>query len=148
MKPRLLAAVTVLWMGTCLAGCNPAGDSLYRMFQHDDPAVRMRAAIRSGQAKDPNAVGYLVDRLTDSEPEVRFFSILALEKITGTRLGYEYYAGPAARAEAVQRWRDRLKADRQAGPTTQRTEAAKEPTTAALKQQRTAATASKEGASP
>jgi hypothetical protein len=47
----------------------------------------------------------LVTRLDDDDEAVRFFSILALEKMTGSRRGYEYHAPWADRLRAVQTWR-------------------------------------------
>jgi HEAT repeat protein len=83
------------------------------MFQDEDPAVRLKAVRRAGELRDAQAAPYLVDRLTDSEPEVRFFAILALERIAGTRLGYAYYAPAGEREQAVQRWRRWLAERRQ-----------------------------------
>ena len=48
---------------------------------------------------------HLVDRLNDSEAEIRLLAILALDKTTGTTCGYRYYEPPERRAEAVARWR-------------------------------------------
>jgi HEAT repeat protein len=88
------------------AGCS-SGDNvlLYKQFQDDNPSVRISAVVRAGELKDPGAVGYLVDRLDDSEPDVRLAASIALEKITGQTLGYRVYDRPQERHEAVQRWR-------------------------------------------
>lgn len=48
----------------------------------------------------------LVDRLEDEDEAVRFFAIIALDKITGERLGYDYAQPAAERAKAVERWRE------------------------------------------
>jgi len=58
-----------------------------------------------GQSHDKRSVPFLVDRLTDSEAEVRMYAILALERVTGRTFGYKYYERPELRELAVQRWR-------------------------------------------
>ena len=83
--------------------------SVYERLQHSDPAARLWAVVEVGRSKDAKAVGYLVDRLTDSEPEIRMFAITSLEKITGQTLGYRCYDPPPAREAAVARWRGWLK---------------------------------------
>ncbi len=59
-------------------------------------------------------VPYLVDRLSDTEEDVRFYAFLALRRITGETMGYEYFSPPQKRAEAIQRWRAWLSAGRPA----------------------------------
>lgn len=51
----------------------------------------------------------LVNRLEDEDEAVRFFAIIALEKITGQRFGYEYSKPLAARTRSVELWREYLK---------------------------------------
>ena len=89
-------------------GCRPAGPELYRQFQDEDPAVRIKAIVQAGKLRDQKSVPYLVDRLTDSESDVRFFAIVALEKITGEDKGYEYWEPASERKKAVKRWREYL----------------------------------------
>lgn len=93
------------------AGCQKAGPSvsLCQRLQDSDPDVRVHAIMEAAQTRDEQALPYLVDRLDDGRDEVRFFAILALEKITGTDRGYKYYEGPGPRQEAVKRWRQWLK---------------------------------------
>ena len=122
MRALQVIVLAVLAASAWLAGgCEPAEVELYRQLQHEDPSVRIAAVIRAGKTKDPMALPYLVDRLGDSEPDVRFFAILALEKVTGKRMGYHYYEPPDARAEAEQRWRRWLERSRAKVPTTQPT---------------------------
>lgn len=97
-----------------LAGCEgPAWTTwqnlgVYERLQHADPAARLQAVVEVGQTKDPKALPYLVDRLTDSESEVRMFAIVSLQKMTGQTLGYRHYDPPTVRAAAVARWRSWL----------------------------------------
>ena len=91
-----------------MPGGGGARRELYRRFQSEDPKERMQAALKAGREKDEKTVPYLVDRLTDSEAEIRFAAILALERITGTTRGFRYYASRASRDQAVARWRASL----------------------------------------
>lgn len=77
-----------------------------------DPADRIAAIKQAVDRKDSRALPALVERLEDEDEAVRFYAILALEKMTGTRLGYEYWADSAERAAAVNRWRRRLESER------------------------------------
>lgn len=104
-----------------LAGCAEDPGSRYDRLQHEDPLVRVEAIIDAGQAKDAQAVPYIVDRLGDQDQAVRFYAILALERITGQRLGYSYAAPPAERKAAEARWRQWLARRRGDGSTTRPT---------------------------
>jgi HEAT repeat protein len=74
-------------------------------IQSADAGERILAIQAAGQAKDQSAVPLLVDRLEDEDDAVRFFAILALDRITGQRLGFDYAQPPSRRAAAVERWR-------------------------------------------
>ncbi|MFQ5411732.1 MAG: HEAT repeat domain-containing protein [Phycisphaerae bacterium] len=74
-------------------------------IQSENPGDRILAIRSAGEARDRGAVPLLVDRLEDEDDGVRFFAILALDKITGERLGYAYGDPPRLRAAAVERWR-------------------------------------------
>jgi len=108
-----LFRLAILWLvWTCTCGCDGGRGSLYQKFQHEDPSVRISAIVQAERLGDAKAFPYLVDRLTDSEADVRFFAIVALKRITGRGMGYRYYDSPAKRAEAVMRWRNWLKGRR------------------------------------
>ena len=49
-----------------------------------------------------------MDRLGDDDEAVRLYAILALERISGTRLGYNYRAPEPERVRAMARWRQYL----------------------------------------
>lgn len=87
-----------------------------RRLESADPSKRMLAIVElaelNGQTPhrdEPGASGsiipLLVDRLEDEDEGVRFFAIVALQKLTGTRLGYRYRDSVHLRRYAVQRWR-------------------------------------------
>lgn len=69
------------------------------------PNDRVAAIRHATEIRDRSAIPLLVDRLEDEDEAVRFYAILALERLTGTRMGYEYHAPEAQRLRAVQRWR-------------------------------------------
>ena len=117
MRCRFVVSMGLLSAAACLAGCGPSGKGLYPMFQDEDPSVRLQAILRAGDGKDPKVLPYLIDRLTDSESEVRFFAAVALKRLTGKEMGYKSYGPSGRRAEAVRRWRDWLRRRKQT-PTT------------------------------
>jgi hypothetical protein len=112
-------ASLALVVGFAACGCSAPRPDLYHRFQDEDPSVRAGAAVEAGRLKDPNAAPYLVDRLSDTESEVRFFAALALEKITGQTMGYRYYESSDRREEAIARWREWLKTNAATQPATQ-----------------------------
>jgi hypothetical protein len=81
-------------------------------LESPDVTERVRAIKWAGENQMEAAVPLLVDRLAEQDPAVRFFAIQSLERITGETLGYRYLAPPAARAQAVARWRETLASGR------------------------------------
>lgn len=117
LRTILLAAVGVWLCST--AGCGPPAQDLYARLQHEDPSVRNQAIAHAGRTKDPKAVPYLVDRLTDTQEDVRFFAVLALRRTTGKTMGYRYYDPPDKRRAAVRRWREWVAGGRTEAASTQ-----------------------------
>jgi HEAT repeat protein len=98
------------------AGCADSSLTLAQKFQSDDPDLRrdaIREAARTGNAQ---ALPYLVDRLQDSEDDIRFYAIEALQRMTGQTLGYVAYEPSESRLAAVKRWREWLKGGRATAP--------------------------------
>jgi HEAT repeat protein len=91
-----------------LSSCAGAGPTRYQRLQDEDAKVRLAAVVEAGQAKDRKALSLLVERLSDSEKDVRLYAIVALEHITGQTLDYRFYDSPEAREQAVERWREYL----------------------------------------
>jgi HEAT repeat protein len=83
-------------------------------IQSADVNERILAIHAAAEAGDKQSVPLLVDRLEDEDEAVRFYAILALAKITGKRMGYDYASPPSERAKAVERWRRSLRAAGQA----------------------------------
>jgi hypothetical protein len=90
-------------MGVCWSSC---GTLVRPSLNSPDPQARIAAAVQAGESGDQEAVPLLVDLLEDEDGAVRLYAILALEKITGTRRGYDYAAPALRRAVAVRGWRE------------------------------------------
>ncbi|MDP7163462.1 MAG: HEAT repeat domain-containing protein [Phycisphaerae bacterium] len=98
------------------------GGDVCAELQDEDPAVRLAAVHRAGRQKVSEAAPYLVDRLTDSEEEVRMFAVLALERVTGVDRAshpYRYYHDALQREKAADWWRERIRERREGEPSTQ-----------------------------
>lgn len=100
--PRALVPGFFL-LTVALAACSPPPAS-EGGFHSPDPASRLYAIHRAGEQRDRRAVPDLVEQLDNDDPVVRLMTIQALDRITGTRLGYNPYAPPAQRREAIDRW--------------------------------------------
>jgi hypothetical protein len=77
-----------------------------------DPASKLYAIRAAGESRDRTAIPALVEQLENDDPAVRVFSINALERITGERLGYNPYADDVARRASVERWVEAVKNNR------------------------------------
>jgi HEAT repeat protein len=107
LRTHLSAACTVLLL---VIGC-------VRQTRRADlsalyPVDRARAVVRLAESGDFEAVHSLVELLDDQDGAVRMYSILALERICGENLGYEYYASESSRQLAIERWREALREGR------------------------------------
>jgi hypothetical protein len=99
-----------------LAGCPAAPPSTYAQFQSKDPGARVQALVEATKNKDANALPFIVERMTDSESDVRLFAENSLRTITGHTMGYHSYDLPQDRQQAQDRWRQWLKGDRKTFP--------------------------------
>jgi hypothetical protein len=102
-----------------MAGCAPStggGKTLYLRLQDEDPAVRLDATVEAADAKDAKAVPYIVENLGSDDASMRMYSYIALKKITGMTLGYEYFGTQADREQAIKRWREWLRTGRKEVP--------------------------------
>lgn len=100
----LMVSATVL---VC-ASCSTRRGDLVQRLDDADPGHRIRAVVEAAETGRTDLLPRLVDRLEDEDSAVRFYAILALEKLTGSRLGYSYTAPRAERRKAVQAWREHL----------------------------------------
>ena len=90
---------SLIWAGGCVSAGYRA--NIQAPYSYD----RIVAIREAGERRDKVAVPLLVDRLEDEDSAVRFYAILALERITGDRLGYRYEDSASERHDAVERWR-------------------------------------------
>ncbi|MEX2672069.1 MAG: hypothetical protein WD294_08175 [Phycisphaeraceae bacterium] len=98
------AVVGIITAAICLAlsGCTPAISE--GGFHAPDPGSKLYAITRAGQNRDRTAIPHLIEQLESDDQAVRMYSILALDRITGTRLGYIHHAPSHHRQAAVARW--------------------------------------------
>lgn len=94
--------LTLLLACVGLAACAPPASQ--GSLDSDNPAAKLYAIRRIGEAHDRSQIPGLVEQLDHDDPAVRLFAIEALERMTGTRLGYNPYASPPQRRPAVEAW--------------------------------------------
>ncbi len=99
---RWLGLLMLMAMGVGV-GCAPRASE--GGLESDNPAAQLYAIRRAGASGDAAAAPKLVEHLESDDPAVRMFAILALEQLTGERMGYNPYAPAPERREAVERWR-------------------------------------------
>lgn len=115
---RTVAAATMLPMLTANIACGPPRTVYPDALNSERPDERIAAIRHAAEVRDTSVVGVLVDRLDDDDEAVRMFAILALERLTGTRLGYDYRAREPLRLRAVAQWRQHLAASQPAATAT------------------------------
>ena len=102
-----LAAACIM-AASAIAGCTAPRGPL--VVTDPDPSVKIPAIKKAVWKRDRAAVRQLVADLDNDDPAVRFYAINGLQRITGERFGYDYYADEQRRQPAVQRWRKWLAA--------------------------------------
>jgi len=96
---RVFVASSLFLLASCGPGMTPDFDS-------PEPAARNAAAVRAAARGDRSAIRDLVRLLDSDDPATRLIAINALERLTGTTLGYDHAASEPARRESVARWID------------------------------------------
>lgn len=97
---RVVASIALLMAAGCLAP--PVTE---RDLTSPEASRRALAVRQAAERRDQSLIPAIVDRLEDEDESVRFYAILALERLTGDRMGYEYHKSPGQQVEAVNRWR-------------------------------------------
>jgi hypothetical protein len=97
----------------CASGCTAPRGPL--VVTDPDPSVKIPAIKKAVRKRDRAAVRQLVADLDSDDPAVRFYAINGLQRITGERFGYDYYADEQKRQPAVRRWNDWLAAQERGG---------------------------------
>lgn len=105
MSARRWVMLTLIGMALGCGACADSAQSLRRRLESFDPAVRVRAVMIVAEKGLTSLIPALVDRLDDEDSAVRLYTILALEKLTGQRLGYAYAAPRVQRRAAIENWR-------------------------------------------
>jgi hypothetical protein len=110
-----------IWLLILTGWLSFAGGCSFRepSMQSSDPALKVPAIKAAAQSNDLSAGKQLVAELDNDDPAIRFYAISALERLTGQRLGYEYYQEREHRQAAIKRWEEWLAARDSGGPTTQ-----------------------------
>lgn len=106
MKTVIMFSLMVI--GVVVAGCvasTPTAGTIYQRLQNEDPAVRNAAIVEAGNTKNVKTIPLLIDRLSDTESNVRMFSGMALRKITGKNFGWRSWEPRIDRDKAIRRWR-------------------------------------------
>ena len=106
----ILAGCCAAW---CASGCTAPRGPL--VVTDPDPSVKIPAIKKAARKRDRAAAKQLVADLESDDPAVRFYAINGLQRITGERFGYDYYADEQQRQPAVQRWRDWLATQERGG---------------------------------
>lgn len=102
-----------------MVGCTastPTGGTLQQRLQDENPSVRIDAIVQAAEQNDRTVLPLLVDRLNDSQRDVRFFAGLALEQMLGPqrwkRFGWVSWDPPAQREQAIEKLRNWLERQR------------------------------------
>lgn len=82
------------------AGCQ----QIQTGFDSPAPTKRIDAIVGASELRDIESLGRLIEQLESEDPAARMLAIRALEKRTGSTLGYNHAAPRWERIEAVNRW--------------------------------------------
>jgi hypothetical protein len=104
----LILILAVLLSSIACRGTRPTPNVAAREIDARIPGMK-----RAGEERDRSALPGLVRSLDDDDPAVRMFAIVALEKFSRDRFGYEYYLDEEQRKPAVARWREWLEQQQQ-----------------------------------
>ena len=107
--PKFGGAFGALCVAAALGGCSssldpPSGD-LRLDLRHKDPRIRVLAARQAVTSGSLGAIDLLISNLADRDGAVRFYTVIALRKLSDREFGYLPHGTPAERAEAIVRWK-------------------------------------------
>ncbi len=107
----LVCVVVVLSGGIAVVLCGCTRGVSEGEFDSPDPGSKLYAVFEAGNRRDWTAVPKLIEQLDSDDSAVRMYSIGALERITGKRMGYSPYADAGDRQAAIRRWIDAYESD-------------------------------------
>ncbi len=102
IRQSILFVVVGVIVLTALPACQqPASEG---GFDSADPASKLYAIRRADGPADADKIPNLIEQLNSDDPAVRMYAIVALERVTGTRLDFDPYAPAYERDAAVRNW--------------------------------------------
>jgi len=90
-------------LGGMIAGCGGA-PAANQGVDDAEPRARMASIAQPRGDADERRMWELIEALESDDPAVRMMAIATLERITGTRRGFEPYNSSETRQVAVDRW--------------------------------------------
>ncbi len=99
--PRARRVLLLVSLPLAASGCLPEREA---GFTAPDPSARLNAIAAAAPEASPAEIRGLIGALESSDPAARLLAIAALERIAGTRLGYDHAAPEIERRAAVRRW--------------------------------------------
>lgn len=105
VRGNLLRALPLVVFAGIVADSGCAQHRVLVGIHSPDALGRILAIRRIAEEDDREAIPLLVDRLDDQDSGVRFYAIVALDRMTGERFGYDYAQSAAERGLAVEKWR-------------------------------------------
>lgn len=114
-RPPIYSLLPVVSLGSflllsCASTLNPCTGDPARDLTHEDPHCVIDAAVRAAEEKRHDLFPQLLKNLRHSDDAVRFFTGIALRKLTGFDAGYRAYGSSAEQEEAISRWDEWWKA--------------------------------------
>lgn len=100
---------------SALFGCRAPDRDPRVALESYDPAQRARAVKGIAERGERVHIPALVDRLDDEDVAVRIAAIVALDALTGERLGYNAWAEPPERQAAITAWRAYVASNAESG---------------------------------
>src|SRR5260221_6400941 len=110
MRLRTLLPLILASIGQ---GCTASHSELYGK---EDPSRQIPEMKKAAREHDLRLARKMVGDLESDDPALRFYAIHALERLTGERYGYQYFADEEQRKAAVERWRQWLAAQESGAP--------------------------------
>jgi hypothetical protein len=111
-RETILATFTLT---LAIGGCSAPRPAIE--VTNPDPSGKIPAMKKAVREHDFKVVRQLVKDLDSDDPAVRLFAIQALQKLTGERYGYDFFADEVQRQPALVRWQEWLAQQEGKSPT-------------------------------
>ena len=113
LPSRYLALSIGLLLASCRATTLQATGNAAVDLRNSDPRVRIDAALRTVDEGRRDLAYLLVENLSDRDEAVRFYTAIALRKVTGLDFGFKSYGDLVERTKAIERWHEWLESNGQ-----------------------------------